>query len=121
MISSGNLGQVLLLAIQSDLSEFNKGWIKQALGCAIIVEIPRTIHFVGSSTSNSGLDAEPALQANKYWESIGEYKPKTAFGKKLWEMRRKNIASGARLLTWDQIAEEKARLRGESVWEIEGY
>ena len=119
--SSSNYKNVLFIATQSDLSEFAKGWIKQAIGCAIIIDIPRVSNIIGSSTSNSGLDAEPAVKAKQYWESIGEFQPKTALGKKLWEMRKKHIASGAQLLTWDQIAEEKARLRGESVWEIQEF
>ena len=48
-----------------------------------------------------------------------EYQPKTAFGKKLWEMRKKHIASGAKLLTWDQIIDMKSELRGGSEWERE--
>lgn len=45
------------------------------------------------------------------------FRARTALGRRLWELRQKHIASGARLLTWDEIEEEKRRRRGELEWE----
>ncbi len=36
------------------------------------------------------------------------FKPKTPLGKKLWEIRRRIVASGAALLTWEEIEREIA-------------
>lgn len=39
--------------------------------------------------------------------------PRTELGRKLWDTRRRVVASGAQLLDWDQIEEELAARRGE--------
>ena len=40
-------------------------------------------------------------------------KPRTKLGEKLRELRERIVASGARLLTWDDIAREVKARRGE--------
>ncbi len=42
-----------------------------------------------------------------------DYKPRTPLGKKLLDLRKKIIASGEPLLSWEGIEREVARLRGE--------
>ncbi len=37
---------------------------------------------------------------------LEEFKPKTAFGKELWAMRRKALAEGMRLMTNEEILAE---------------
>ena len=41
------------------------------------------------------------------------YKAKTPLGKKLIEIRKRIVASGEHLLTWDELEKEIARMRGE--------
>ena len=42
------------------------------------------------------------------------YLPRTDLGRKLWEIRKKIVASGAPLLGWEEIEAEIADRRGES-------
>ena len=44
--------------------------------------------------------------------SKATYHPQTSFGKELMEIRKRIVASGERLLDWDEIEKEVARLRG---------
>jgi len=57
-----------------------------------------------------------ALEAKEV-DSMGAFlapqPPQTELGRKLWEIRRRIIESGARLLDWDQIEAEVAARRGE--------
>lgn len=39
--------------------------------------------------------------------------PQTGLGKHLWKIRRRIVASGQRLLNWDEIDREVAERRGE--------
>jgi len=43
----------------------------------------------------------------------GTFKPKTELGRRLWDIRCKAIAEGMRLLSWEELEEEKAKRRGE--------
>ena len=43
----------------------------------------------------------------------GTFEPKTELGRRLWEIRRKAIAEGMRLLSWEELEQEKAKRRGE--------
>ncbi len=46
-------------------------------------------------------------------EKAQNYQPKTELGKKLWEIRQKNIADpNVKLLDWDGIEAELAKIRG---------
>jgi hypothetical protein len=40
------------------------------------------------------------------------YEPKTPLGRRLWELRQQMIASGERLLSWEEIEREVAERRG---------
>lgn len=42
-----------------------------------------------------------------------DFKPQTALGKQLWEIRQQAIAKGMKLLSQDEILEEIRRRRGE--------
>ena len=42
------------------------------------------------------------------------YKPKTRLGKKLWEIRKRIVASGTPLLGWEEIEKEVAERRDEA-------
>lgn len=50
---------------------------------------------------------------NPVGDLIQEYQPRTPLGHRLWEIRKRIVASGERLLTWDEIEDEVARRRGE--------
>ena len=41
------------------------------------------------------------------------YRPETTLGRKLWEIRKRIVASGEPLLSWDDIEREVAERRGE--------
>jgi hypothetical protein len=41
------------------------------------------------------------------------YKPRTALGNKLWELRQKILASGAPLLNWNELEQEIAERKGD--------
>ena len=41
------------------------------------------------------------------------FTPQTGLGKHLWKIRRRIVASGERLLNWDEIDREVAERRGE--------
>ncbi len=43
----------------------------------------------------------------------GEAEPRTALGRRLWELRRRIVASGAPLLDWDALDQEIRARRGE--------
>lgn len=52
---------------------------------------------------------------NKTVEEIGEpfpYTPKTSLGKRLLKLRAKIMASGERVLDWEEIEKEVANRRG---------
>lgn len=46
------------------------------------------------------------MAAAKKRRSETEFAPRTALGKKLWAIRKKIVASGQPLLTWDEIERE---------------
>jgi len=41
-----------------------------------------------------------------------EFQPKTALGRRLWELRKKIVASGEPLLDWEDLEREIAERRG---------
>ena len=41
-----------------------------------------------------------------------EFQPKTPLGRRLWELRKRIVASGVPLLEWDDIEREVAERRG---------
>jgi len=41
------------------------------------------------------------------------YTPKTELAKRLWEIRKRIVASGTPLLDWEDVAREVAERRGE--------
>jgi len=42
-----------------------------------------------------------------------EYEPRTELGKRLWEIRKRVVATGRATMTWDDIERELSELRGE--------
>jgi len=41
-----------------------------------------------------------------------EYHPRTALGRRLWRIRKRIVASGERLLSWDEVERELRERRG---------
>ncbi len=58
-------------------------------------------------------EAPEAEEVDSVGASLAPEPPRTELGRKLWEIRRRIIESGARLLDWDQIEAEVAARRGE--------
>lgn len=65
------------------------------------------------STALTGLEDEKSYITDMEWSEALQYKPRTPFGKRLMEIRKKIIASGEPLLDWDDIEHEIAESRGE--------
>jgi len=57
--------------------------------------------------------APDAKKLDSRGASLPPEPPRTELGRKLWEIRRRIIESGAPLLDWNQIEEEVAARRGE--------
>lgn len=53
---------------------------------------------------------QPAILSNPEEE---EFHPRTLLGRRLWEIRKQIVASGAPLLDWDDLEREVAERRGE--------
>jgi hypothetical protein len=51
--------------------------------------------------------AEPSTETPKE-----EFQPRTPLGRRLWELRKRIVASGEPLLDWDDIDREIAERRG---------
>ncbi len=40
------------------------------------------------------------------------FRPRTTLGKRLWDIRARIVASGEKLLDWDEVEQELAKRRG---------
>lgn len=100
--------------LQSDLSVAAGGWVLEALGFdpdAWSVIMPRES---GTRTmAITGLDSSESLRVEADWRRMVAYTPRTALGRRLWEIRSRIVASGEPLLDWDGIEGELAERRGE--------
>ena len=54
-----------------------------------------------------------AKSAEPLWQEAISYKPRTPLGQKLMRIRERIVASGGRLLSWEEIEYEIAAWRGE--------
>ena len=57
--------------------------------------------------------ANNSLRVTKEWSEMMEYKPKTELGRKLSELRKKIVAKGANLLSWDELELTFDKRRGK--------
>ncbi|MFL6193025.1 MAG: hypothetical protein ACJ75H_02545 [Thermoanaerobaculia bacterium] len=58
--------------------------------------------------------ATPRKQPTILSDSLEEeFHPRTPLGRQLWEIRQRIVASGERLLDWDELEREVAERRGE--------
>ncbi len=53
--------------------------------------------------------SKSALREN---EVVVEWQPQTALGRRLWEIRRRIVATGEPLLSWEDLEHELAERRG---------
>jgi len=60
-----------------------------------------------------GLKDSSAKSAEPLWQEAISYKPRTPLGQKLMRIRERIVASGGRLLSWEEIEYEIAAWRGE--------
>jgi len=68
-----------------------------------------------STTSERPSDSQPDDSEIEARNRRATFTPRTALGKRLWELRQQIVASGASLLDWNQIAVEVRARRGENV------
>ena len=61
----------------------------------------------------TGLKDSSAKSAEPLWQEAISYKPRTPLGQKLMRIRERIVASGGRLLSWEEIEYEIAAWRGE--------
>jgi hypothetical protein len=61
----------------------------------------------------TGLKDSSAKSGEPLWQGTMSYKPRTSLGQKLLRIRERIIASGERLLSWDEIEQEIAAQRGQ--------
>jgi hypothetical protein len=51
-------------------------------------------------------------------ETKERFVPQTQFGRRLWKIRKRILASGQRLLEWEQIEHDRLERRGEPGGEL---
>ena len=61
----------------------------------------------------SGWTSQQRLRAEADWQGRLARQARTALGRRLRELRARIVASGIRLLSWDDIERELAQRRGE--------
>jgi len=69
--------------------------------------------LTGLDISLTGLEDSLAKSAESIWREAISHKPRTPLGQKLWEIRARILASGAPLLSLEEIEGEIAVRRGE--------
>ncbi len=117
----------------ADLSATEKFWTRIPSGfedrlnqCdrVIIVSTPSPESAFGSGehyysdniftlTAATGLTYPGISKVENHWKSLIDYQPRTVLGEKLSAIRKKILASGAKLLDWDEIEQEVIHRRGE--------
>jgi hypothetical protein len=65
-----------------------------------------------SDTSRVEREAAESGRTEMPSGQLADFKPKTPFGHRLWEIRARLVASGERLLGWEDIDLELAERRG---------
>ena len=79
--------------------------------------LPRsiTLHERNFDPSQYGLSSYAEREATIVeWREALRYRPRTALGRRLMELRAQIVASGEPLLGWDDIEREVAERRGET-------
>ena len=80
-------------------------------GTGIVLIMPRM------DTSQTGLEDDLSREATWRWRRlpppVAAYRPRTALGRKLLELRARIVASGVPLLDWDGVERELSERRGE--------
>ena len=106
--------KVILSQLIHDTSDVASGWFLRPAGFD-----PRTwdVQLLSEARSHSsaqiGLDPAASGDVEAYWQRLAGHKPRTTLGRQLWEVRGRIIASGAPLLTWEDIDRELSERRGE--------
>lgn len=101
----------ILWELSMDASEKAKGWGLSAVLFEQEIK-PRRRDIRNVSTSLHGLQHQPQSELLKTWSELQkEYRPRTPLGRKLLKIRKEIVASGSRLLTWDEIETEIALRR----------
>ena len=111
--------QVLGMAVAEDVAHHAPDWRWPQAYLPIRVD---DVVFVTaeSSTSETGLEDQVSWAAVVLWQErlkqrpVATRHPRTALGRRLLELRAKIIASGERLLDWDEIEHEVQERRGEA-------
>ena len=111
----GTLEQFIILEIIKDISNAPTFWFfSDGLNLPEGNEIILTTNYSsGFNTSETGLEDHEARRAESTWQEAISYKPRTPLGQKLMRIRERIVASGGRLLSWEEIEYEIAAWRGE--------
>ena len=107
---------VLLPQFTQDVSIRASGWFLSASGLdpqTWFAEVPPD--FL-RPISMGGLTAPMPISspAETYQARSTPYQPRTPLGRRLWEIRAQIVASGERLLSWEEVEQELAERRGEN-------
>ena len=72
------------------------------------------IDITQGDISENGFKDFLAKLTESIWQELTAYKPRTPLGQKLLSIRERVVASGERLLSWEEIEQEIASWRGET-------
>lgn len=65
------------------------------------------------SISLRGFSSHHHADAEKRWSEFAKLRPRTALGRRLWALRQQIVASGAKLLSAEEVVNEVKQRRGE--------
>ncbi len=104
----------LLAGSFTDTSSFARDWFIRASGLEPEnwwANLKKTRPMI--PTEGAWVDPEDFYTTEEHWRSLIEYKPRTPLGRRLMAVRARIIASGTKLLSWDEIERELMERRGE--------
>jgi hypothetical protein len=70
-------------------------------------------HAVKTRKGSAKLDSARKPSTKHRVEASAEYRPRTPLGRRLWELRKRIVASGQPLLSWEDLDREVAARRGQ--------
>lgn len=114
-VSTPTLAEVILLPqIGRDISSRADSWFVAPSGLNPNEwSIGSTQVVSASAVTRVELIGLPEALASAWRMTRSTYRPKTALGRRLWEIRKRIVASGEPLLGWKELEKEIAERRGE--------
>jgi hypothetical protein len=71
-------------------------------------------HTVKTRKSSAKVTAAKTPPRKYRDETLPDYRPRTPLGRRLWELRKRIVASGQPLLSWEDLDREVAARRGRT-------